>query len=106
MLPHVSTGFLNNVPEAYWHIQPCTHRHLEQVEVSGFIGVNGQLELVLYILDNAVALRGMSIEPRVTAYDRVFGYWAGLDIDIKRGRACVSKNILPEDYPDVQIEIF
>ncbi|XP_051227666.1 F-box/FBD/LRR-repeat protein At1g13570 [Lolium perenne] len=106
MLPHVSTGFLNNVPEAYWHIQPCTHRHLEQVEVSGFIGVNGQLELVLYILDNAVALRGMSIEPRVTAYDRVFGYWAGLDIDIKTGRECVLKNILPEDYPDVQIEIF
>ncbi|KAM0872307.1 hypothetical protein ACQ4PT_038805 [Festuca glaucescens] len=105
MLPHVS-GFLHDVPEAYWHVQPCTHHHLEHVEVSGFIGVNGQVELVLYILDNAVALRGMSIEPRVTAYDRVFGYWAGLDTDIRRGRECALENFLPEDYPDVQMEIF
>uniref|UniRef100_A0ACD5WLD7 Uncharacterized protein n=1 Tax=Avena sativa TaxID=4498 RepID=A0ACD5WLD7_AVESA len=105
MLPHMSTGFLN-VPEAYWDVQPCTHRHLEQVEVSGFIGVNGQLELVLYILDNSVALRGMSIEPRVTAYDRVSGYWAGSDVDIRIGRQCALKNFLPEDYPDVQFEIF
>lgn len=105
MLPHLSMGFFN-VPEAYWHVQPCTHHHLEQVEVSGFIGENGQVELLLYILDNAVALRGMSIEPRVTAYDRVFGYWAGLDSDIRAGRECALKNFLPEDYPDVQIEIF
>jgi hypothetical protein len=85
MLPHVTTGFVN-VPEAYRHVQPCTQRHLEQVEVSGFVGVKGQLELLLYILDNAVALREISIEPRVTAYDRVFGFWAGSDIDIKIGR--------------------
>ena len=75
MLPHVSVG-VSNEPESYWHFQPCAHRHLEQFEVSGFIGLRGQLEVVLCILDNAVALRRMSIEPRVTAYDRVFGHWA------------------------------
>jgi hypothetical protein len=42
----------------------------------------------------------------VTAYDRVFGFWAGSDIDIKIGRECALKNFLPQDYPDVQIDIF
>ena len=69
MLPHVSTGFLN-VPEAYWYVQPCTHSHLELVEFSGFIGLQGQLELVFYILDNAVALRGMSI---LTSFNLLWG---------------------------------
>ena len=60
----------------------------------------------MYILDNVVRLRGLSIEPRITAYDRVTGYWAGLDVDIRTGRECALKNFLPENYPDVQIEIF
>ena len=50
MLPHVSVG-VSNEPEAYWHFQPCAHRHLEQFEVSGFIGLRGQLEVVLCILE-------------------------------------------------------
>ena len=52
MLPHVSVG-VSNEPESYWHFQPCAHRHLEQFEVSGFIGLGSQLEVVLCILDNA-----------------------------------------------------
>ncbi|KAF7031897.1 hypothetical protein CFC21_043146 [Triticum aestivum] len=105
MLPHVSVG-VSNEPESYWHFQPCAHRHLEQFEVSGFIGLRGQLEVVLCILDNAVALRRMSIEPRVTAYDRVFGHWAGFEHNIGKGRACALAFFSPEDYPGVQIEIF
>ena len=104
-LPHTTVEF-SSTTQANWHVQPCTHRHLERVIASGFLGLKGQLELVLYILDNAMALRRLSIETRLTAYCRVFGHWPGLDNDIGRGRECALKNLLPEDYPDVQIEIF
>lgn len=105
MLPHVSVGF-SNEPEAYWHFQPCAHCHLEQFKVSGFIGLRSQLEMVLCILNNAVALRRMSIEPRVTAHDLVFGHWGEFELDIRRGRECALDFFSPKDYPGVQIDIF
>ncbi|XBI67375.1 hypothetical protein VPH35_046735 [Triticum aestivum] len=85
VLPHVSVRF-SNEPEACGHFQSCAHRHPEQFEVSGFIGLRGQLEVILCILDNAVALRRMSIEPRLTVHDHVFGHSAEFELDIRRGR--------------------
>uniref|UniRef100_A0A0E0JS88 F-box domain-containing protein n=1 Tax=Oryza punctata TaxID=4537 RepID=A0A0E0JS88_ORYPU len=106
MIPHHSAGGYHDDSEAYWHIQPCTHSHLERVDISGFFGLRGQLELVWYILDNALTLRSMSIDPRVRAYHRTIGYFEGLDLDIKNGRKCAFKFISQYDYPNVQIEIF
>lgn len=54
MLPQVLVGF-SDQPEACWHFRPCAIYHLEQFEVSGFIGFRGQLEVLLCILDNTVA---------------------------------------------------
>uniref|UniRef100_A0A0E0CBL4 F-box domain-containing protein n=1 Tax=Oryza meridionalis TaxID=40149 RepID=A0A0E0CBL4_9ORYZ len=83
-----------------------THLKTQRVDISGFFGLRGQLELVWYILDNALTLRSMSIDPRVRAYHRAIGYFEGLDLDIKNGRKCAFKFIPQYDYPNVQIEIF
>uniref|UniRef100_A0A0D9V921 Uncharacterized protein n=1 Tax=Leersia perrieri TaxID=77586 RepID=A0A0D9V921_9ORYZ len=106
MIPNESAGGHPDDSEAYWHIQPCAHSHLERVDISGFFGLKGQLELVLYILDNASALRCMSIEPRMRAFQRGVGYFEGFDRDINDGRKCALKRIPQYDYPNVQIEIF
>jgi hypothetical protein len=39
------------------------HNHLKIVRATGFIGFEGQIELALYILENARSLQSMTIDP-------------------------------------------
>ncbi|CAK9183665.1 unnamed protein product [Ilex paraguariensis] len=41
----------------------CSHQNLEEVEVFGYYGRKSELELVIYLLENAVALKKIIIDP-------------------------------------------
>lgn len=44
---------------------PCPHSHLKTGRMTGFYGLQGQLELALYILHNATCLERLIIDPVV-----------------------------------------
>lgn len=53
------------------------HCNLKRVFITGFIGNGGQVALVEYVLQNAVQLESMTIDPKGNIMDQMLGEYEG-----------------------------
>ncbi|CAN6202222.1 unnamed protein product [Urochloa humidicola] len=56
-LEGVARGTLRSLP-------PCSYNYLSKVHITGFNGIKGQLEFLVHIVENAPALKVLTIDPR------------------------------------------
>ncbi|CAN6198451.1 unnamed protein product [Urochloa humidicola] len=45
-------------------LPPCSYNYLRKVHITGFNGIKGQLEFLVHIVENAPALKVLTIDPR------------------------------------------
>ncbi|KAK1686680.1 hypothetical protein QYE76_047528 [Lolium multiflorum] len=76
------------------------HNHLKIVRATGFIGFEGQIQLALYILQNARSLQSMTIDPLSLRHARSKKDVKN-SIHFQIGREMVHKFLDLEKYRDV-----
>ncbi|EHA8588010.1 F-box/FBD/LRR-repeat protein [Cocos nucifera] len=111
----------NNMPhhrdvnrfEMVKELHECPHHHLEIVELNGFTGSSFQLDIAKYILNIAVNLKLMMIDPRASQYISdgklmdVEGFYEGHMGDdwTKKIRPLVHQQLSGEVYSNAQLII-
>ena len=80
---------------------PSPHHHLKIVHATGFFGFEGQIELALYILENARSLQSMTIDPLSLRQARRSKEEANKSINVQICREIVHEFLDLEKYRDV-----
>ncbi|PON67517.1 F-box domain containing protein [Parasponia andersonii] len=96
------------VSEEVNHRPPkCPHENLKEVLVSGACGYVRETEIEIYLLNNAVELKKLTIDPRPRVYsgDGTWGSSEAIASWATEGRDRVSQLILGEAGPNVEVFI-
>ncbi|PWA94607.1 F-box domain, FBD domain, Leucine-rich repeat domain, L domain-like protein [Artemisia annua] len=82
------------------HAPPHAHEHLKFFRIGGYYGRTSDLELVVYFIDNAVALRKIVIDPMCLAYsaDLTATKLLKREKAAQSSVACQLRPILPQVY--------
>ncbi|KAK2969680.1 hypothetical protein RJ640_025857, partial [Escallonia rubra] len=70
----LSPSFIKQTTEIYRHLPECPHRHLRELEMNGFHGNQHEVELLKYLLENAVGLKVLRINTCQKIY-KGFNNW-------------------------------
>uniref|UniRef100_A0A453TBM9 At1g61320/AtMIF1 LRR domain-containing protein n=1 Tax=Aegilops tauschii subsp. strangulata TaxID=200361 RepID=A0A453TBM9_AEGTS len=92
--PHYVFKAIGNPP-------PSHHNHLKIVRTTGFFGFEGQIELALYILENARSLQSMTIDPLSLGQARRSREDANKSINVQICREIVNEFLGLEKYRGV-----
>ncbi|XP_071689880.1 F-box/FBD/LRR-repeat protein At5g53840-like [Rutidosis leptorrhynchoides] len=86
------------------HAAKHPHQHLEMVEIVGYFGRTSDLELVVYFIENAIALKKLVIDPRYQVLERTP---IGNDQlkNEKAARSCAKKQLEPRRPKGVDLVI-
>ncbi|XVF03384.1 hypothetical protein REPUB_Repub04eG0256600 [Reevesia pubescens] len=85
----------------------CPHDHLKEVLITGAFGYMTEIEIAVYLLNNAVVLQKMVIDPRTRCYNgsgtcearEACARWAAM------GRQKVFEHLIAEHHPTVELQI-
>ncbi|KAF8393760.1 hypothetical protein HHK36_019958 [Tetracentron sinense] len=98
---------LNQVRSVIRRPSKCPHNQLKEIEFSGFLGNQNEIELAIYLLDNAIALERMVIDPLRKFY-RGGDKWNVIGAHVewaKTRQERVREWLCKEVPPNVQLEI-
>ncbi|KAK3008815.1 hypothetical protein RJ639_013661, partial [Escallonia herrerae] len=70
----LSPSFIKQTTEIYRHLPEFPHRHLHELEMNGFYGNQNEVELLKYLLENAVGLEVLRINTCQKIY-KGFNNW-------------------------------